>query len=207
MLQQLMAVATLAAAPSFDGAATVAEYGEPQLRVATAAGMVETWLGAHGPWVYWAARLPDPTPGWRDEAALLLDPMGDRTPGPGHDDASWVIRRVADSSEVLRGVHGRWMLPGDDPMWRLGAARGGDGWEVRVASDAEGWSVELRIERAWWTGEYGAPPGVALRFYDDAVREWVGWPAPPRCPAGGQLDRAPSCWGEVRPARDAVPAR
>jgi hypothetical protein len=188
----------LAAAPTFDGAASASEYGASPLRVPTARGEVEVWLGAHAEWVYWAVRLPDATPSWRDEAAVLLDPMGDRTPGPGHDDAAWVIRRVADSSEVLRGVHGRWMLPGDDPTWRLGAARGGDDWEVRVVSDATGWSVELRIARAWWSGEYGAAPAMAMRFFDDQVREWVGWPAPPRCPAGGQLDRAPGCWEQVR---------
>ena len=184
-------------APVFDGVVEAAEYGAPVARVATRGGAVPVWLGRSGDWVYVAAALPDSTGSWRDEFAFLLDPVGDRTPAPGHDDSEWVIRRVVDSSEVLRGVHGRWQLPGDDPAWRLGAARGGEGWEVRVTSTAAGWQVELRIEAAWLSGTYGGVPGVAFRAYDESVRVWSGWPASAACPDGAQLERLPPCWSAV----------
>jgi hypothetical protein len=160
---------------------------------------VTAWVARSGEWVYVAASLPDATPSWRDEFALLLDPVGDRTPAPGHDDSEWVIRRVVDSSEVLRGVHGRWQLPGDDPSWRLGAARGGEGWEVRATSTAEGWEVELRIDAAWLAGTYGGTPTIAFRAYDDGVRRWLGWPASPACPDGAALERQPACWAAILP--------
>ena len=160
-------------------------------------GAARVWLGRFGSWVYVAAELPDSTPDWRDEFALMLDPVGDRTPGPGHDDAQWVIRRVLDSTEVLRGVHGRWQLPGDDPGWRIGAARGGEGWEVRAASTSSGWSVELRIDAAWFAGSYGGTPATALRVFDDAGREWIGWPVDDGCPSGAQLEREPRCWAPL----------
>ena len=117
-----VALGTLARAPAFDGVVGAAEYGAPIASMPTSGGPVSVWMGRSGEWVYVAAVLPDSTPAWRDEFALLLDPIGDRTPGPGHDDSEWVIRRVVDSSEVLRGVHGSWQLPGNDPAWRLSAA-------------------------------------------------------------------------------------
>ena len=184
-------------APVFDGTVGVAEYGAPSVAYATSGGPVSVWLGRSGDWVYVAAALPDSTPSWRDEFALLLDPIGDRTPAPGHDDSEWVIRRVVDSSEVLRGVHGRWQLPGDDPAWRLGAARGGDGWEVRVTSTSAGWQVELRIEAAWLSGTYGGTPAAAFRAYNESVRVWTGWPVSAECPDGARLERHPPCWGAV----------
>ena len=124
----------LAHAPVFDGVIGTDEYGPPILQMQTQRGSVPVWMGRSGDWVYVAAALPDSTAAWRDEFALLLDPVGDRSPAPGHDDSQWVIRRVLDSSEVLRGVHGRWQLPGDDPAWRLGPARGGEGWDVMEGS-------------------------------------------------------------------------
>jgi hypothetical protein len=191
---------TLARAPEFDGAVGAAEYGAPSVSIPTGSGPVSVWMGRSGEWVYVAAALPDGTPAWRDEFALLLDPIGDRTPAPGHDDGEWVIRRVVDSSEVLRGVHGRWQLPGNDPAWRLGAARGGEGWEVRATSTPAGWQVELRIDAAWLAGTYGGTPAVAFRAYDESVRVWTGWPASEACPDGAQLERAPACWAAVRTA-------
>jgi hypothetical protein len=184
-------------APTFDGTVGIAEYGAPAVALATRGGTVSIWLGRSGDWVYVAAVLPDSTASWRDEFALLLDPVGDRTPAPGHDDSEWVIRRVVDSSEVLRGVHGRWQLPGDDPSWRLGAARGGAGWEVRTTSSAAGWQVELRIEAAWLSGTYGGTPALAFRAYDESVRIWNGWPVSAACPDGAQLERLPPCWSAV----------
>ena len=187
----------VAQAPVFDGRADESEYGVPVVNIATAAGPVRVWLARAGAWVFVAASVPDTTPSWRDEFALLLDPVGDRTPAPGHDDGEWVIRRVVDSSEVLRGVHGRWQLPGDDPNWRLGAARGGEGWDVLVTSSGAGWQVELRIEAAWFAGTYGGVPAVAFQVYDDTARRWLGWPAGPSCPDGARLERSPPCWATL----------
>jgi hypothetical protein len=200
-----VALRTLPRAPQFDGTIGAAEYGVPVVTMATLGGPVTVWLGRSGGWVYVAATLPDSTASWRDEFALLLDPVGDRTPAPGHDDGEWVIRRVVDSSEVLRGVHGRWQLPGDDPAWRLGAARGGEGWEVRANSTSTGWQVELRIEADWLAGTYGGTPAMAFRAYDDSVRVWTGWPVSAVCPDGARLERLPPCWsavlGEAAPGR------
>jgi len=192
----------LARAPDFDGAIGAGEYGAPIAAMPGGSGPVSVWMGRSGEWVYVAASLPDSTPAWRDEFALLLDPIGDRTPAPGHDDSQWVIRRVVDSSEVLRGVHGRWQLPGDDAAWRLGAARGGEGWEVRATSTPSGWQVELRIDAAWLAGTYGGTPAVAFRWYDESRRVWAGWPATAACPDGVQLERAPGCWAAVRSVPD-----
>jgi len=193
-----VALRPLARAPAFDGVVDAAEYGAPIASMPAGSGRVSVWMGRSGEWVYVAAVLPDSTPAWRDEFALLLDPIGDRTPGPGHDDSEWVIRRVVDSSEVLRGVHGRWQLPGNDPAWRLGPARGGEGWEVRATSTPAGWQVELRIEAAWLSGEYGGVPGVGFVAYDDAVRRWEGWPVSDDCPTGTRLELAPACWAPAR---------
>jgi hypothetical protein len=70
---------------------------------------------------------------------------------------------------------------------------------VRVTSDARGWQVELRVEAAWLSGDYGGMPAMGFVLFDDAVREWVGWPASAECPTGARLERAPSCWAAVRP--------
>jgi hypothetical protein len=194
-----VALGTLARAPAFDGVVGAAEYGAPIASMPTSGGPVSVWMGRSGEWVYVAAVLPDSTPAWRDEFALLLDPIGDRTPAPGHDDSEWVIRRVVDSSEVLRGVHGSWQLPGNDPAWRLGAARGGEGWEVRATSSPAGWQVELRVVAAWLAGTSGGTPGVAFRSYDESERRWGGWPASDACPDGARLERQPGCWAVVLP--------
>lgn len=190
---------TLPAPPAFDGWVTASEYGDPAASFAMRGGEVRVWMVRAGEWVYVAAALADATPSWRDEFALLLDPVGDRTPAPGHDDSEWIIRRVADSSEVLRGVHGRWQLPGDDPAWRLGSAHGGEGWEVRVSSTGAEWQVELRIDAAWLAGTYGGTPAAAFRAYDDAERRWLGWPTSAACPDGARLERQPGCWAAVLP--------
>ena len=197
-LMDTVPLRALARTPDFDGVVAAGEYGVPTVTMPAGSDVVSVWLGRSGQWVYVAAVLPDSTPAWRDEFALLLDPIGDRTPAPGHDDSEWVIRRVVDSSEVLRGVHGRWQLPGDDPAWRLGAARGGEGWEVRATSTASGWQVELRIDAAWLAGTYGGTPAVAFRSYDESLRVWTGWPASVACPDGARLERAPGCWATVR---------
>ena len=108
------------------------------MEIPTAQGGVSVWSIQTGDTVYIAARLNDSTFYWGDDFVISLDPLGDRTPGPGHDDTQWYFRRVLDSSVVNRGRHGRWMAPSDDPDWRLGKERGGEGWEVRSSSDATG---------------------------------------------------------------------
>ena len=97
----------------------------------TAQGGMEIWVVRRGDTAYVAARMTDSTFYWGDDFVMSLDPLGDRTPGPGHDDTQWYLRRVLDSSVVNRGRHGRWMAPSDDPDWRLGKERSGDGWEVQ----------------------------------------------------------------------------
>lgn len=189
----------LTAAPAFDGVASEAEYGAPALRLATAQGEARIWLARHGAHVYIAAELPDSTFHWGDDLVVSLDPMGDRTPAPGHDDTQWCLRRVMDSSVVYRGAHGRWMAPGDDPDWRVGGAREGDGWDVRSVSTARGWSVELRLVREWFEDEGGPrTPAIAFRTYDDAPHGWRAWPLAPDVRQPTAVERDPRRWAAVR---------
>jgi hypothetical protein len=104
--------------------------------------------------------LQDSTFYWGDDFVLSVDPLGDRTPGPGHDDVQWYIRRVRDSSVVYQGRHGRWMPPGDDPDWRLDDLREETSWEVKTASDAKGWSVEIRLPVQWFGDTTGRRAGA-----------------------------------------------
>lgn len=188
-------VTPMAAAPAFDGVATAAKWGAPTLTIATAGGAAPVWLRRAGAAVFIAVRVPDTTASWVDAIAISLDPLGDATPGPGHDDMQWEFRRVLDSSVVFQGRHGRWMPPTDDPDWRLGAARSGGGWEVRSASDGTGWSVELRLEAEWLTS---APaPRLAIRVYNDGPAGWWTWPAPTALGHPAELERRPPRWGVV----------
>jgi len=100
--------------PSFDGVVAEREYGTPSVEMPTAQGGVRVWSVRSGDTVYIAARMTDSTFYWGDDFVISLDPLGDRTPGPGHDDTQWYFRRVLDSSVVNRGRHGRWMAPSDD---------------------------------------------------------------------------------------------
>lgn len=188
-------VAAMPAAPPFDGAATAATWGAPSVTIATAAGGAPVWVRRAGPHVFIAVRVPDTTAAWVDAVAISLDPLGDATPGPGHDDMQWEFRRVLDSSVVYQGRHGRWMPPADDPDWRLGTARSGGGWEVRAASDAAGWSVELRLDAEWFTS---APaPRLAIRLYNDGPAGWWTWPAAAGLGHPAELERRPAWWGVV----------
>lgn len=187
----------LSAAPNFDGSVTVAEYGAPTVVMPTAQGAVNVWVVRYGDTAYVAARLADSTFYWGDDFVINLDPLGDRTPGPGHDDTQWYLRRVLDSSVVNRGRHGRWMAPSDDPDWRLGKARSGDGWEVRGSSEAKGWSVELKLPMLWFTDETGRKATMSFRSYDDSPHAWYSWPAPLPGERPTKVEMTPVQWAEV----------
>ena len=163
-------------APVLDGRVSDREYGTPTVRFATAEGEVRVWVVRHGGFLHVAGTLPDSTFYWGDDFVISLDPLGDRTPGPGHDDTQWYFRRVLDSSVVNRGRHGRWMAPSDDPDWRLGKERSGDGWEVRGSSDAAGWSLELKLPALWFADDSGRTATMAIlphrRPAPDAIRPW-----------------------------------
>jgi hypothetical protein len=181
-------------APRFDGVVPEQEYGTPSVELPTAQGGVKIWSVRLGDTVFIAARLTDSTFYWGDDFVISLDPLGDRTPGPGHDDTQWYLRRVLDSSVVNRGRHGRWMPPSDDPDWRLGKERSGDGWEVRGNSDATGWSVVLKLPVLWFADDSGRKATIAFRSYDDAPHAWYSWPAPLAGARPTRVEMAPAQW-------------
>src|SRR6185295_13019410 len=92
-------------------------------------------------------------------------------------DFQWSLRRMLDSSVVYRGRAGHWSPPLDDPDWRVGAARGGGGWEVSGSDGDRGWTIVLRLDPAWWDGEAGRRPGIAFRIHDGDPNAWYPWPA------------------------------
>ncbi len=196
-----LAITRLAAPPALDGRASAGEYGAPALRIATAQGEALVWLAAADSSVYVAAVIPDSSVSWRDAFTLSLDPLGDRTPQPGHDDTQWVVQRVADSSVVNRGVHGRWMPPNGDPDWRVGRALDAENYAFRVASSATGWSVELRLDRGWFAGEAGHGAALAVTLYDDRPHGWRSWPPPAEGQRATEVERQPPRWAWVAPLR------
>ncbi len=187
----------VAAAPRLDGAVSAAEYGTPSIELLTAQGGVRIWVVRHGDTAYVAARMADSTFYWGDDFVVSLDPLGDRTPGPGHDDTQWYLRRVLDSSVVNRGRHGRWMAPSDDPDWRLGKERSGDGWEVQGNSDATGWSVELELPVTWFADETARVATIAFRSYDNEPHAWYAWPAPRDGERPTRIEMLPERWAAV----------
>ena len=184
-------------APRFDGSVSDAEYGAAAVVLSTAQGDVKIWVVRSGDTAYVAARLTDSTFYWGDDFVVSIDPLGDRTPGPGHDDTQWYLRRVLDSSVVNRGRHGRWMPPSDDPDWRLGKERSGDGWEVRSSSEASGWSIELKLPLMWFTDETGRHATIAFRSYDDSPHAWYAWPAPRAGERPTRIEMLPEQWAVV----------
>ena len=186
-----------AGSPRFDGVVSEGEYGAPSITLATAQGGVMIWAVRRGDTAYVAARMTDSTFYWGDDLVVSLDPLGDRTPGPGHDDTQWYLRRVLDSSVVNRGRHGRWMAPSDDPDWRLGKERSGDGWEVRSSSDGTGWSVELKLPLLWFADDTGRRATIAFRSYDDSPHAWYSWPAPLPGERPTKVEMTPVQWAVV----------
>lgn len=186
-----------ATAPVFDGRASAEEYGPPSLEFSGGQGPVRVWLVRAGDFAYIAAELPDSTFYWGDDLVISLDPMGDRTPAPGHDDTQWYLRRTLDSSVVYRGIHGRWSPPSDDPDWRLGSARSGEGWDVRSVSTAKGWTLELRLTADWLAHAAPRRPAIAFRQYDDQPHGWYPWPRPAAATQPTQVERKPEWWGAI----------
>jgi hypothetical protein len=184
-------------APVFDGVATEAEYGTPAVTLATRQGMVRVWAVRLGDTAFVAAHLQDSTFYWGDDFVVSIDPLGDRTPAPGHDDVQWYIRRVLDSSVVYQGRHGRWMPPNDDPDWRLGDLREETSWTVKSATDRAGWSVEIRLPLEWFGDRTGRRARVAVRVYDDAPYAWYAWPSPLEGERPTRIEQLPERWAVV----------
>lgn len=190
-------VARVNTAPVFDGVASTAEYGEPTLTVPTRQGAVRIWAVRANDTAWVAARLDDTSSSWMDDFVMSLDPLGDVTPAPGHDDVQWYIRRVLDSSVVFQGRHGRWMPPGDDPDWRLGQLREETSWEVQAASDSAGWSVEIRMPLEWFGDRTGRRARVAFRSYDNSPHAWYAWPGPREGERAIRIEQLPERWAAV----------
>lgn len=197
MAGDTLRIGRAAGAPTFDGRASSAEYGEGTLSLPTRQGTVRIWAVRVGDTAYVAARLDDSSAYWGDDFVMSLDPLGDVTPAPGHDDVQWYVRRVLDSSVVYQGRHGRWMPPGDDPDWRLGQLREETSWEVRSASDSAGWSVEIRMPLEWFGDRTGRRARVAFRVYDDAPHAWYAWPAPREGERATRVEQLPERWAVV----------
>lgn len=186
-----------ASPPVFDGTASLAEYGTPAVVIPTRQGMVRVWSVRVGDTAYVAARLDDSTFSWADDFVLSLDPLGDRTPAPGHDDVQWYVRRVLDSSVVYQGRHGRWMPPGDDPDWRLGSLVEETSWVVKSVSERDGWSVEIQLPLEWFGDRTGRRARAAVRVYDDSPHAWYAWPAPHEGERPTRIEQLPERWAAV----------
>jgi hypothetical protein len=182
--------------PDFDGASWTA-YGAPAITIPTAQGGARIWAIRVADTVYITARISDSTYYWGDDLVISLDPLGDRTPAPGHDDTQWYLRRLTDSSVVNQGRHGRWMPPGDDPDWHLGASRGAGGWELASSSDAAGWSVELRLPVEWLADSTGRRAAIAFRTYDNSPSAWYAWPVPLPGEQPTRVEMLPARWATV----------
>jgi hypothetical protein len=166
--------------------------GDPQVRFAD--GRVRAWLVRVADTVGLYVAIADSGVSAADELVVSLDVAGDAAATPQHDDFQWQLRRTLDSSVVHRGRDGRWAPPRDDPDWRLGAERGGGGWEVAAAETADGWTVLLRLHPAFLAGEGGRRPALALRTYDGEPGGWYAWPAERRGAHPTTVERAPAEW-------------
>ncbi|HEY3011554.1 MAG TPA: hypothetical protein VGJ36_02315 [Gemmatimonadales bacterium] len=191
-------IRTVAQPPRPDATIDSAFLGSPQIRIQTRRGTASIWLLRAADTVFVAASIPDSTPYWGDDFVLGLDTRGDGGANPQHDDFQWYFRRVLDSSVVFRGRNGRWEPPRDDPDWRLGAERAGGGWEVSGRTGVSGWSLILRLDPAWFTGEDGRRPRLALRIYDNAPSGRFAWPPPQGQAPATVVERTPALWSVVR---------
>ena len=186
------------APPSADASLDSTAWGPPQVTIATRSGTASVWLLRAADSVFVVARVPDRTPSWADAVSLCLDVSGDRAVAPAHDDFQFTLRRVLDSSVVYRGRNGRWQPPLDDPDWRVGAAHAGGGWEAEAVSDAAGWSLVLRLDPAWFAGEAGRRPALAVILHNDDPSSWSAWPSRQDGSLPQDLDQAPSGWAVVQ---------
>src|SRR5664279_2591482 len=92
----------LTSTPDFDGGSWTG-YGVPAITIPTVQGGVRIWAVRVADTVYIAARMSDSSYYWGDDLVISVDPLGDRTPAPGHDDTQWYLRRMTDSSVVYQG--------------------------------------------------------------------------------------------------------
>ncbi|HYC33262.1 MAG TPA: hypothetical protein VEB59_13310 [Gemmatimonadales bacterium] len=184
----------LARAPGLPppGAAVAGALGRPAVRLA--GDRARVWLVRVGDTVAVYALVRDPTLTPSDEIVVSVDPAGDAGPAPRHDDFQWRIRRSLDSSVVYRGREGRWAPPRDDPDWRLGAERGGGGWEVSAVETGDGWCLVLRLHAAFFEGEAGRRPRAAFRFYTGEPDGWFAWPGERSGAHPSAVEDAPDQW-------------
>ena len=190
-------IRALSHAPSFSGHVDSLEWGSPSLMISKPSGLVRVWVLRWRHEVYIAALIEDATPYWGDDFVVSLDPSGDRSAAPDQDDHQWYFRRVLDSSVVFTGRGGRWRPPGDDPRWRLGRRRSGQGWAVRAWSGRARWSIVLKLDAPWFTRSGHLHPGIAFRTFDDSPVGWYTWPATPLGLDGRALERRPDLWAVV----------
>lgn len=186
------------APPSADASLDSAAWGPPQVTIATRSGAASVWLLRAADSVFVVASVPDRTPSWADAVSVCLDVSGDRATAPAHDDFQFTLRRVLDSSVVYRGRNGRWQPPLDDPDWRVGSAHEGGGWKAETAGDAAGWALVLRLDPAWFAGEGGRRPAVAVIVHNDDPSSWGAWPLRQEGSLPQDVDQAPSGWALVR---------
>lgn len=189
---QALPIRDLTVAPARGAPLDTTGWGPPPVTIRTRQGQASIWLLRAEDTVFVAARIADRTASWADALSVCLDVAGDRAAAPADDDFQFTLRRVLDSSVVLRGRAGRWQPPLDDPDWRVGPAHGGGGWEAATAGDASGWSVVLRLDPAWFVGQDGRRPGIAFIIHDDDPNGWFGWPS-------SALERSPWTWMPVGP--------
>jgi hypothetical protein len=189
----------LARAPQLDGRIGTSEYGASSVRITTAQGAVNVWVGRNGGFLYIAAQLPDSSYYWGDDFVVSIDPDGSHGNAPGAGDMQWYLRRTADSSVVnvaSAASPGRWAPPGRDGP-SIKAVRSTNDWSIATSSDARGWSVELRI-REEFVRVPGGTPHVLFRTFNDAPQGWWTWPAPPSGTPAQRLDHIPDYWVPLR---------
>lgn len=188
----------LAAGHPLAGRVDSAALGPPILRLTVADGTAEGWIGLRDSGVVIAVRIPDTTASWSDRLVIALDSQGDRSGAPDHDDFSWVLDRVLDSSVVYRGNGGAWQPPRADPDWRLGPNHQGGGWSVSSSSDSAGWQVVIRFDVEYFSLAEGRGVGLEIRVVDADARSSATWPAWPPLSQPAALDDRPERWGVVR---------
>ena len=176
--------------------AAAAALGEPAMILGE--GRTRVWLARTADTVAVYLLVRDSSRSAADEIVVSLDPSGDAASSPRHDDFQWRLRRMLDSSVVVRGREGRWAPPRDDPEWRLGAERGGGGWEVAAEEIADGWALTLRLHAAFFEGEHGRPPRLAVRVYDGSPAGWYAWPLQRPGAHPSEVERIPARWAPVR---------
>ena len=190
-------VGQLAAAPTLDGTVGEREYGAPNVKLPTGAGIARIWVKRHASYVYIAAEFPDSTHYWGDDFVVSLDPAGDGGGTPGLGDRQWYLRRTLDSSIVTTvNEAGRWYSSGNQPAM-LGPTRHGPDWDVASGSTRQKWSVELRI-RSTAIKPDRAVPRIAFRTYNDEPTGWWSWPAPPSGIPAQRVERSPDLWAPMR---------